>query len=239
MTAKITTRAVTLGVAILVIAAVSIAAYARGGDAAMTIAADTLSTTMVDTSEEATPSDDAVSEAAATELTVQETEALVLMREEEKLAHDVYVTLGELWGLRIFDNIAAAETSHEEAVASLLDQHGIEDPAVGNDIGVFTNPEYSALYVQLVEQGSVSIVEALRVGAFIEDLDIVDLDQLLNVVDAPSIATVFESLAKGSRNHLRAFSSQLEARGETYSPTYLTQADYDAIVGSPTERGRG
>jgi len=72
----------------------------------------------------------------------------------------------------------------------------------------------------------------------IEDLDIFDLQDLLDVVENPDVARVFESLLKGSRNHMRAFTSQLESRGETYTVSYLTQAEYEAIINSPRERGR-
>lgn len=75
------------------------------------------------------------------------------------------------------------------------------------------------------------------VGALIEDLDIADLQARAS--DDPSVALVFSNLEKGSRNHLRAFIGQLDANGETYTPSHISQADFDAIVSSPTERGNG
>lgn len=249
MFSRISTRAFGLGAAVVLTAA-SLTACGSTEEITTTTPADTTTTATTALGEvtgtATAPSTPTLPEAAATGisalavggLSVQDQDALILMREEEKLAHDVYVTLGDLWGLRIFENIAAAETVHTEAVASIIERYGLDDPAVGNEIGVFTNPDFAALYVDLVERGSESLVAALAVGAFIEDLDIFDLQQLLESVDSPAITRVFETLQRGSRNHLRAFSSQLESRGETYSPSYLTQAEYDAIVNSPTERGR-
>ncbi len=110
-----------------------------------------------------------------TTLTAEEIDGLRWMREEEKLAHDVYVALGETWGIRVFENIAAAETTHGEAIKTLLDRHGIADPAAGQPVGAFTDPELQALYGDLVARGRTSLVDALTVGALIEELDISDL----------------------------------------------------------------
>jgi hypothetical protein len=170
-------------------------------------------------------------------LTDEEIAGLTWMREEEQLAHDVYVVLGDLWNLRIFDNISDAETTHVEAVAGLLDLYGLDDPAAGNDIGTFTDPALQGLYDQLVEDGSRSLERALEVGALIEELDIVDLAARSASTDNAEISAVYANLGQGSRNHLRAFVSQLEARGVTYAPTQLDSVTFDAIVSSDTERG--
>jgi len=172
-------------------------------------------------------------------LTDEEIAGLMWMREEEQLAHDVYVVLGELWNLRIFDNISSAETAHIEAVSGLLDLYGLDDPAAGNDAGTFTDPELQRLYDQLVEDGSRSLEAALEVGALIEELDIVDLVARSAATDIPEISAVYANLERGSRNHLRAFFSQLDSRGITYTPTQLDPATFDAIVSSDMERGSG
>jgi hypothetical protein len=161
------------------------------------------------------------------------------IREEEQLAHDVYVVLGDLWNLRIFDNISRAETTHVEAVSGLLDLYGLEDPAAGNDAGTFTDPALQRLYDQLVEDGSRSVEAALEVGAFIEELDIVDLAARSASTDTAAISAVYADLERGSRNHLRAFFSQLDSRGVTYEPTQLDPVTFDAVVSSDTERGSG
>ena len=105
-------------------------------------------------------------------------------------------------------------------------------PGAGNAAGVFTNPDLQALYDELVDRGSESLVEALKVGALIEDLDIVDL-RSLQTDTAADIATVYANLEKGSRNHLRAFISNLDRRGETYTPSYLSTVEFEEIVAAP------
>ncbi|HAP76168.1 MAG TPA: ferritin [Acidimicrobiaceae bacterium] len=169
------------------------------------------------------------------ELTDEEIAALVWMREEEKLAHDVYSALGAIYDVQVFDNIAAAEQTHTEAVLALLARYGIADPAEGLGVGEFTDPTLQALYDQLVAVGSASMDAAFRVGAEIEELDIVDLQD--RATTTPDIQFVFGNLERGSRNHLRAFTKQLERSGETYVPTHLGQAEYDAIVAGGMEQG--
>lgn len=172
----------------------------------------------------------------ATLLTEAERDGLVWMREEEKLALDVYQALHDRWQLPVFDNIAGAEATHTDSVKVLLDRYGLADPAEGMAAGSFRDLQIQALYDDLVAQGSRSLVDALTVGATIEDLDIADLRA--RATDTPDIALVYANLEKGSRNHLRAFSAQLDGQGTTYTPVHIAQADYDAIVASGIERGR-
>ena len=154
-----------------------------------------------------TPSVPAVTLAVPGTLSEEEAASLLFMREEEKLAHDGYVTLYDQWGLRVFRNIAASEQKHTGAVARLLDAYGLEDPTIGNGVGEFTNPTLQALYDDLVAQGSISAAEALKVGVAIEELDIADLEQRIAETDNADIQLVYSNLLAGSANHLRAFST--------------------------------
>ena len=63
--------------------------------------------------------------AATDTLSADEAAGLIYMREEEKLAHDVYVTLYQQWGLPLFNNIANSEATHTSAIKVLLDRYGI------------------------------------------------------------------------------------------------------------------
>lgn len=164
--------------------------------------------------------------------------SLLQMREEEKLARDVYLTLGEKFDLPVFTNIPRSEQRHMDQLEQLLDRYGLEDPVADSERGQFASQEMQSLYNQLVSQGSQNEVAALKVGATIEDLDIHDLEKALaGDVDNQDIAMVYRNLVKGSRNHMRAFLSQLDAREETYEAQYIAQADLEAIAGSDWERG--
>jgi len=173
---------------------------------------------------------------AATELSPDEVAGLLWMREEEQLAHDVYTTLGSLWDVPVFSNIAASEQRPIGSTISLLDRYGIDDPAAGNAPGTFTDPAIQQLYDDLVAEGSTSRSAAFAVGATIEELDIVDLRARADATDEAAIVEVYRRLERGSRNHLRSFVRQLDRVGESYEPTLLD--DFDEIVDGPAERGR-
>jgi hypothetical protein len=170
-------------------------------------------------------------------LSLEEELGLVKMREEEKLARDVYAALYNEWQKPVFKNISMSEQRHMNAVKILIDKYELLDPVTDPTAGVFTAPEFTALYQALVEQGSTSLVEALMVGAAIEDMDIYDLQELLAQTDNQDITAVYENLLRGSRNHLRAFAWLLSLNGVTYEPQYISQEELDEILTSPRETG--
>jgi hypothetical protein len=185
-------------------------------------------------------SDTQIAVSAYQSISTPEMDDLLFMREEEKLARDVYLTLYEQWHLSIFKNIAASESAHMDAILALLENYGIDDPAAGKAVGEFTDPDLQALFDQLVIQGGQSLVEALKVGSAIEEIDILDLEERIAQTDRADITLVYESLLKGSRNHLRSFTKTLaQQTGETYVPQYLSQDSYDAIVLTGIESGNG
>ncbi len=170
------------------------------------------------------------------ELTQEEKDMLIKMREEEKLARDVYEYLYEKYpSFTIFGNISSSEQVHMDRVLALLEKYNLEDPALPNR-GEFSDPDLQELYTQLITMGETSEVDALKVGATIEDLDIYDLEEYTALTNNIDILQVFENLTCGSRNHMRAFYGQLILLNETYIPQFISQEEFDAIVNSPKER---
>lgn len=170
-------------------------------------------------------------------LTADEILSLKWMREEEKLAHDVYVTLYSKWNINIFTNIAASEQTHTNAVLTLLNKYQLTDPVGANPIGTFHDTTLQNLYTQLVARGNASILDGFKVGATIEDLDIYDLKNWMPKVDNQDINFVYQNLTKGSRNHLRSFYGQIIGLGGTYNAQYISQAELEAIINSAKETG--
>jgi len=174
------------------------------------------------------------------ELTAEEAAGLAFMREEEKLAHDVYVALYAATGLQSFQNIANSEQTHTDAVKTLLDRYTLPDPSAGKLEGQFSDSNLQALYDQLVAQGSQSLAEALKVGAAVEEIDILDLQTREAQTALADILLVYQSLEQGSENHLRAFTSRLLSQtGEAYQPQYLSQDAYMAIINTSGASGAG
>jgi hypothetical protein len=170
-------------------------------------------------------------------LNTVELDAVTFMREEEKLARDVYMSLYDIWGAKIFTNISDSEQTHTDAVLRLIQKYDLADPAQDALRGVFSNPALQGLYDTLIALGSASLLDAYIVGATIEDLDIYDLRRLSVEIDNQDITVVFDSLELGSRNHMRAFSARLADLGMVYMPVYISQEEYDAIINSPKETG--
>jgi hypothetical protein len=134
---------------------------------------------------------------------------LTYLREEEKVARDVYLYQNDKWNLRIFKNIAASEQQHMDAIKVLLDRYSIPDPAADTGPGEFTNPDLQQLYDDLIQQGSISKAEALEVGVIIEETDIDDLNEAIAAAGHNDIKTVYSNLLQGSLHHLGAFESGL------------------------------
>jgi hypothetical protein len=162
---------------------------------------------------------------------------LSYMYQEEKMARDVYLTLKETWNRLIFQNIANSEQRHMLALKTLFEKYSLPLPLVDDTVGYFADKEIQNLYYELTALGKTSLKQAMTVGATIEDRDIFDLQEALNRTDNTDIKTIYQNLMKGSRNHLRAFTRQLNILGIAYEAQYLTQEEVDAIINSPMERG--
>ncbi|MEZ5964155.1 MAG: DUF2202 domain-containing protein [Planctomycetota bacterium] len=162
---------------------------------------------------------------------------LLNMRQEEKLARDVYQVLSGVWGIPAFANITESEQNHMDLVKLLLDRYGIPDPLPSERIGVFADPRYTQMFESLVAVGAQSPFWAALVGMCIEDLDIFDLDAALQRSDNRDLDTVWQNLQLGSRNHMRAFDNLLRSWSFTYPGVFLPYARIVAIVTSPHERG--
>lgn len=148
----------------------------------------------------------------ASALTVDEKNGLLFMREEEKLARDVYLTLAGEWDLPIFDNIASSEQVHMDRILGLLRKYKLQDPAAKNGIGEFTNPVFTEAYANLTAKGTISLVDALEVGVIIEEMDIADLTALIAQTNRRDIKNVYTNLRSASYNHLNAFNKVLAAQ---------------------------
>ncbi|NPA14853.1 MAG: DUF2202 domain-containing protein [Aquificae bacterium] len=172
-------------------------------------------------------------------LSQEEIKDLLHMREEEKLARDVYLTLYKKWHLPVFRNIARSEQWHMDMVGTLLKKYNLPDPVeeTGDRIGVFKDQHLQELYNQLVAKGEKSLIGALQVGATIEDLDIHDLEEALKRTDNRDIQIVYTNLMKGSRNHMRAFVGLLKRFGGSYTPQYISKEEFEKIISTPIERG--
>mgnify|MGYP000486178834 CR=1 FL=1 len=163
------------------------------------------------------------------QLTAQEIEDLQFMREEEKLARDVYLYMDEKYDFMVFANISGSEQKHMDFVLDIMEKYGVDDNA-DPERGVFNNPNLQTLYNTLIAQGEQSFYQALVVGATIEDVDIKDLGDAMATTENEDLLDLYSTLQCGSRNHIRAFTSHVENNGDAYVPQFISQELYDEIL---------
>jgi hypothetical protein len=161
---------------------------------------------------------------------------ILFIREEEKLAYDVYKTMFDKYGVTVFQNVPNSELSHMESMLTIIKKYDLIDPIDVNPRGIFKNTTLQALYNQLIEKGNISLLSAYQVGALIEELDISDLNSSLAVTNNQDVRLVYDFLNKGSRNHLRSFFKNIKMLNGTYIPIYISQSEFDSIVNSANER---
>jgi hypothetical protein len=171
------------------------------------------------------------------EISEAEVTTLYFMREEEKMARDVYIALYQIWQTPIFANISKSEQQHMDQIKLLLDSYELPDPA-SEETGVFTNPDIQVLYDSLVERGRTSQIEALQVGALIEEVDIADLQDAIAETENPALERTYTNLMNGSYNHLRGFVRNIEYLGYAYQAQKLPEEEVDEIL-NPAVVSRG
>jgi hypothetical protein len=137
--------------------------------------------------------------------------------------------------MQIFKNISNSEVQHMSNVLQLLNTYNIDDPA-STEIGVFNNSVLQTIYNELIEQSSISLIEALKVGDKIEDLDIRDLALNELRTDKSDLLSLYGSLKCGSINHLRSFHSQVLQNNGEYMPEFISQEYFDSIVTTSNEK---
>lgn len=165
-------------------------------------------------------------------LSTQEKNDLTFLRQEEKLARDVYIYAYIKYNDNIFSDISSSEQSHINSVLNLLEKYNIDDPIENDVYGEFENTELQILYYDLTAKVDSSLTHALEVGATIEDLDIHDIKSFIANTSNSDILDRYERLTCGSRNHLKSFVGRLGS----YVPAFLTQAEYEVIINSASEQ---
>lgn len=180
-------------------------------------------------------SDDSTDENQTDTLSQQEEDDLLFLREEEKLARDVYLFSYDKYGAAIFNNIARSEQQHMDQLLTLINNYNLNDPA-SSERGVFNNQILQDLYNDLTAQSSNSLVDALTIGATVEDLDIKDIDEFEDRTDKLDILNAYDELKCGSRNHLRSYINQLEMNGINYVPQFISNDEFNEIINGDKER---
>ncbi len=154
-------------------------------------------------------------ETAVTQGSIEQ-QSLAFMREEEKMARDVYLKFNRDYGQNVFSSIANSEQTHMDAVLNLMYIYNVDDTSTGVE-GTFNNTDLQTLYDALIDMGSTSLEDAYLASALIEETDIRDIEVFAEDIEAQDILDTYDNLLCGSRNHLRSYVSNYEAlTGNTY-----------------------
>ena len=130
----------------------------------------------------------------------------------------------------VFNNISKSESAHTSAVLNLINGYGLDDPTPAEE-GVYNNEVFNEMYSSLTSAGTESLIDALKVGALVEETDIADLIQLIESTENEDIIRVYSHLLSASKIHMKAFTNALTRLGETYTPTVISLEEYVEIIG--------
>ncbi|HEY3408485.1 MAG TPA: DUF2202 domain-containing protein [Propionicimonas sp.] len=138
---------------------------------------------------------------------------LTHMRDEERLARDIYTALAARYSQAApFVNIARSEQVHFDTMGLLLTRYGVADPSAGKNPGTYADPALQSLYDKLLASGSESLAEAYEVGISVENLDIADLKAAIGQTSQADVKAAFTNLMNGSSNHLAAFTAAKDGK---------------------------
>jgi hypothetical protein len=177
----------------------------------------------------------------AQSISENEKAGILLMREEEKMARDIYQSLNEKWNQVPFSHISESEIYHMSQMKALIDKFQLTDPVTKNadKRGVFENSSLKKLYDELLLSGNTSLEAAFRAGAKVEEVDIRDLKAEMAKTINEDIKSTYTYLVRASENHLRAFVRNLNSINISYTPVVLSKDEFDAILNSSKGRGMG
>ncbi len=167
-------------------------------------------------------------------ITESEQATILRMREDEKLARDVYTAFNEKWNQQVFANILESESYHMSQIKMLVEKCKLDDPVakVNDQPGVFVNPEIQKMYDEFIAAGSASVLAAYKAGAKIEELDIKELTEAIAATEVKDIKGTYKYLLDASKSHLNAFVRNIDKMGVRYEPVVLSKEEFDAIIGN-------
>ncbi|MDQ1338626.1 MAG: hypothetical protein QG567_1754 [Campylobacterota bacterium] len=146
----------------------------------------------------------------STLLTDEQKDKLFFIYQEEKVARDTYITLGNIYTEeQTFASIQLSEQRHMDSARELCVKYGVDISGVDeSEVGEFVLPILQELYDTCVISGEESLLDALKVGELIEITDIKDLEEA-SVGMPNDVVRVYENLKEGSLNHLEAFQTAI------------------------------
>ena len=173
-----------------------------------------------------------VSMAQKVTLSSAETKALINVHDNQKLSLFVYDSLYAIWGINPFGNIRSAESQHVQFLHDVAQDYALalNDDSQGNNAPGFSTPQAETMFHESISKGSSSVIDALKRGAFLEERNLLALQEAKATTIKSDLLHTFDILAMGSKNNLQAFNKRLKMYGVTYEPGILEQKDFKNII---------
>lgn len=170
-------------------------------------------------------------------LSADEIEFQFALREDEKMARDLYTVFAAKYSTAPqIDRIAAAENSHIACVEAVLDYYEISYPAMTAAAGLFEDAKRQAIYNELADKSG-TLLEVYATMAAVEEESVSAYKSVQSEITNENIALVITNMIKASSNHLKAAVCQIIAGGGTYTPLYLSAEEFGTIVNLPYQNG--
>ncbi|UPT78558.1 DUF2202 domain-containing protein [Sulfurovum sp. XGS-02] len=147
-------------------------------------------------------------------LTEEQKDMLFFIYQEEKVARDVYITLGKMYkNENTFRSMQITEQRHLECAKELCDIYGVDTSSMDESvIGAFESPLLKMLYDAYIEKGKSSLRDALEMAEFIGASD-TEMIEHASIGMPNDVVSVYEKLKKGNMN-----------RPDTYEAVIYTAA---------------
>ena len=128
--------------------------------------------------------------------------------------------------------MASGAAAYVKADDVILARYNLTNPE-NAQAGVFTNPRLQTMYTTAIDEGSISLSNALQASAMSEDMHIADLGAAIGRTDNQDLQYIYEKELDQSENDLRLIVAQIQGFGGNYTPVYLTPVSYSAIISNP------
>ncbi len=157
---------------------------------------------------------------------------IIYLLEEEKMAHDLYVSFDEKWDMPFLSGIAYSESQHIAIVESIILNYSVPSPdlLILNKERIIQSNYLQKSMGELLANGSKSPVYALKSAAQMEEMSIIDLGKIIANSSNSELIDTYRLLIQLSGQHLREITDQLNLMGYEYRPVIISPETYNLIM---------
>lgn len=160
-------------------------------------------------------------------------ESIVLyLIEQEKLAHDLYSVLDTIWVTEIFNRLSGDERNHMEKLNAVAVDFMMVVPNHFNEYlpGQYINENLRHLYHDLLLDANLSLEDAYRTCANLEERKILDLRAALKQPNFELETLTYKALLIGAEDNFKLFLRALLEMNAGYQPIHFSNSEFEALT---------